>query len=764
MRLGDANGTRYWVLRTLEHWLRCDHGSTALDAERGLLSLARGLTPRPRPEPGTDLTLLRYGVAWDSQGRLWRAVPAKAGKAGWVERLSRTGKPLRLGEGGAPVEGCPPGALELVEPRGIAIDGRDILYIADGGVPSGACVSVPCGPRVWMIDLTDGRVLGRLQPPMVAGRAPRPWDVQLDVSGGGALLLDRGTRTVWRLRPDRAPEQLLGLGGAWERPGFQSLMDPVALAVAKDGALAILDRDPSGVRVVWARPRDVRIRVLPSGPGTPYAGDVMSLALDGEGRLVLGGHPEGTLLRFRVEAAPEDVGLELHLLGELQPWGFDGGGLVTDCDGDVLFTTRQGVLSPAPAYPGFATQGDVITFALDSGIEKCVWHRVFIEACLPEHTGLSVCTLTADSLDDLPSGGLPLHPPQGFDSGNMRGVEGSPTQRACNPGWTPMPRLLRRPAGADRPFYAPEYAGGAAIDLYEGLVFSPPGRYLWLHLTLSGTDRVTPSVAGLRAYFPRPSYLRYLPEVFREDPRAAEFLDRFLSIFETFHTELDGVRDGLSALFQPESTPSEALDWLSGWLGLVLDVRWPEPKRRRLVAEAARLYRERGTKHGLARFLSLYLDHDFQIVEGFRTRQAGGVVVGGAPELGRSVVGGGLLINDPGKLLGETRAWAHRFTVFIAGALSDAERAVVESIVELEKPAHTLGEICDLSQTMAVGHRALVGINTLVGRAPCLRPAVANGESWPLGRDGVLGGRPGGRVGGAIEIGTINLGRNTVIR
>jgi phage tail-like protein len=346
----------------------------------------------------------------------------------------------------------------------------------------------------------------------------------------------------------------------------------------------------------------------------------------------------------------------------------------------------------------------------------------------------------------------------------MRRVEGAPTQALEAPDWVSMPRLLRRPAGADRPFYEPEYPGGAAIDLYEGLVLSPPGRYLWVHLSLTGTDRVAPSVAGLRAYYPRPSYLRYLPEIFREEPRSADFLDRFLSIFETFHTELDAVRDHLAALFQPAATPSEALDWLAGWLGLVLDPRWPEHKRRHLVAEAARLYRERGTKQGLERFLGLYLEHSFQIVEGFRTRQAGGVVVGGSPEAGRSVVGGGLVINEPGRLLGETRSWAHRFTVFIAGVLGETERAVVESIIELEKPAHTLGELCDLSETMAVGKRALVGINTLVGRAPCLQPAVANGESWPLGRDGVLGGRPGARAGGAIEIGSINLGRNTVIR
>jgi phage tail-like protein len=767
MRPGDANGTRYWVLRTREHWLRCDHASTALDAERLHVTLARRPVVRPKPGQGEDPAASRYGVAWDSRGRLWRAVPASAGQAGHVERLSESGTVIRLGEGPEPVDGGTPGDFELVDPRGLAIDGTGLLYIADSGIPHGAAEPVAGGGRLLIIDLRDGRAIARLKPPAVAGRTPRPWDLIADPRGAGAYLLDRGTRAVWHLLPDRAPLQLLGLGGGWERAGQESLSDPTALAIAKDGALVVLDRAPSGVRVVWARPRDVRLMPLPAGPGEPHAVDATCLALDGEERLVVGGHPEATLLRYNVESAPDELELDLHLLGEAQPWGFDGGALVADGNGDVLFTTPNGVGAPALAYPGYETRGEVVTFALDSGIGGCVWHRLFIEASLPERTGLQVRTRTSDTLEPLgvgvPTGDFPVRPPQGFDEEDVRRVEAAPTYAADAPDWTPVPRLLRRPAGADRPLYTPEYTDGAAIDLYEGLVLSPPGRYLWLHLTLIGTDRVSPAVVGMRVYYPRPSYLRYLPTIFREDPRSADFLDRFLSIFETFHSELDGVRDHLAALFQPMAAPSEALDWLAGWVGMVLDPRWPEDRRRRLVAEAARLYRERGTKAGLERFLALYLNQPFQIIEGFQTRRAGGVVVGGRPESGQSVVGQGLVLNEPQHLLSGTRAWAHRFTVFVAGALSEEERAVVMDILELEKPAHTLAELCDVNEALSVGRRALVGISTVVGRAPRLQPSVVGGETWPLGRDGVLGGRPGGRRG-SIEIGTINLGRNTVIR
>jgi hypothetical protein len=123
------------------------------------------------------------------------------------------------------------------------------------------------------------------------------------------------------------------------------------------------------------------------------------------------------------------------------------------------------------------------------------------------------------------------------------------------------------------------------------------------------------------------------------------------------------------------------------------------------------------------------------------------------------VVGEGLALNEPGALARDTAAFAHRFTVFVAGLLGDEQRAVVSDIIELEKPAHTLGELCDVTETMAVGRRALVGISTLVGRAPCFTPIVVGEEGWPVGRQVVLAGEPERRM----RIGTINLGRNTVV-
>jgi len=117
------------VLRTREHWLRCDHFDTALDVEREVVTLARNLSQRaanpiaPR-RPGQ----LRYGVAIDCSGRLWRSVPLE----NRVERLDRNGA-RSLGAGSAASGSCPGWMLDLSEPRGLAIDLRQRLYIAEAG-------------------------------------------------------------------------------------------------------------------------------------------------------------------------------------------------------------------------------------------------------------------------------------------------------------------------------------------------------------------------------------------------------------------------------------------------------------------------------------------------------------------------------------------------------------------------------------------------------------------------------------------------------
>jgi phage tail-like protein len=96
-------------------------------------------------------------------------------------------------------------------------------------------------------------------------------------------------------------------------------------------------------------------------------------------------------------------------------------------------------------------------------------------------------------------------------------------------------------------------------------------------------------------------YVRHLPLVYQD----AEFLGRFLLIFETLWEPMEWRQNHLPMYFTARTAPSEFLPWLAGWLGLVLDKHWPEERRRRLLAEAMELYRWRGTAYGLSRMLEV---------------------------------------------------------------------------------------------------------------------------------------------------------------
>src|SRR5262249_42659788 len=152
---------------------------------------------------------------------------------------------------------------------------------------------------------------------------------------------------------------------------------------------------------------------------------------------------------------------------------------------------------------------------------------------------------------------------------------------------------------------------------------------------------------------PRFSYLqRYLPAVYREDPDSASFLDRFLANPEGLATAIEDRVAAAQVLFDPRTAPAELLDWLAGWLALVLDPTWGEARRRLFLQNAAEFLPCRGTLRGVAMAArlavrpdpdrSIFTDpfccghrpHPVRIVERFRTRNAPAVAAGDPTEGG----------------------------------------------------------------------------------------------------------------------------------
>jgi phage tail-like protein len=186
--------------------------------------------------------------------------------------------------------------------------------------------------------------------------------------------------------------------------------------------------------------------------------------------------------------------------------------------------------------------------------------------------------------------------------------------------------------------------------------------------TLPVEESVTIAVAA------KGRYLKYLPAIYQED----ELMGRLLMLFESFMAPIDHQIDGQSDYFDPRLAPPEFLPWLASWTNLALDETLPDERRRSLLAESSFLFKRRGTRQGLQRYLEIFTGGKVQIVEHFSEN----FVLGPRATMGLGIALG--VENIP--LTFSVRLVLPRENA----GLSDAarERKIV-SIIEAEKPVHT---------------------------------------------------------------------------
>lgn len=378
-----------------------------------------------------------------------------------------------------------------------------------------------------------------------------------------------------------------------------------------------------------------------------------------------------------------------------------------------------------PAPPRYVARGQLLSGPIDSGKPGCRWHRVRIDADLPQATTLALAVATADS---------PGTAPQAAPGGD--------------PDWQDFP------TGAPHPLDWQEVPGG----VLDFLVERPPGRYLFLRLRLAGDGSATPLVRRIRLDFPRSTSLEFLPPVYRDSPQAEDFSERFLALFDAAIGELDEAIERFPALLDSAHVPDQVLPWLGGFLDLAFDPAWEAARRRAILAALPRLYPLRGTVAGLRMAIRLVFDVDPAIEEVAGERMWGalgrGTVLRAVRLFGKSRarlrLGNSPLGAAPLRSYGDPdgdplAAGAYRFRVLVpAASLGDGiglER--LRRLVDSQKPAHTLATVRQGGSGFVVGTWSGVGIDTAF--APLPAP--------------VLGG--GGR---AAAPGTVRLNRMSVLR
>lgn len=109
----------------------------------------------------------------------------------------------------------------------------------------------------------------------------------------------------------------------------------------------------------------------------------------------------------------------------------------------------------------------------------------------------------------------------------------------------------------------------------------------------------------------RSTWLRYLPSIYSEDG----FTGRYLLIFESIMAPIVWMIDNFDLYLSPGLAPAEWLQWMAGWLDVVLLPGIPVERQRAILSEAGWLFLRRGTRAALERLLELYFGVKPDIIE-----------------------------------------------------------------------------------------------------------------------------------------------------
>ena len=129
------------------------------------------------------------------------------------------------------------------------------------------------------------------------------------------------------------------------------------------------------------------------------------------------------------------------------------------------------------------------------------------------------------------------------------------------------------------------------------------------------------------------TWLRYLPAVFhdydfltdeqkrvinaseRHTRQNTPFISRFLLIFESIMTPLMWHLDNFDLYLDERIADERWLQWVASWFDLLLLPELPEDNKRKIIRQIGTLFKQRGTRPGLERLLTLYFNLPIEITE-----------------------------------------------------------------------------------------------------------------------------------------------------
>ncbi|SFS59920.1 phage tail protein [Paenibacillus sp. BC26] len=323
-----------------------------------------------------------------------------------------------------------------------------------------------------------------------------------------------------------------------------------------------------------------------------------------------------------------------------------------------------------------ALEGICLTTALDSTEAETVWHKMVLEADIPDETQLRISYFCSDQKQMI-IGGRFMAMDDFLRDPSRDMLEKS---RTLEPFWS-------------APVTNPK----------DALFFDAKGRYMWLKIEWIGSERKTPCLSKLRVVFPRSTYLSHLPAVYQED--STGFTERFLALFGTMFDSIETQVQDIPRHLDSDLTEGPYLKWLGSWLGIEVDEHWSDEQIRRFIREAPQLYRYRGTRRGIEKMVEIYTGSKPFIVEYFQYK-----MMRESSEL-----------RELTDLLYGMHPCSFSVLVTTEQANTEKQRLMLERMLNEHKPAFTDAHLIVLQPWMYLDMHTYLEVNTLLSEPSLLR-------------------------------------------